>query len=105
MAHLKNLKSLLQSGLAILEQCVHLALTEKIPELAAILLSFNKCVDFVEGPYNSCQYQAEFFSSKTSNILCELSNVSQHTWWQFRSSVGIDVNHQNCIQQLVSLFQ
>jgi hypothetical protein len=32
------------------------------------------------------------------NILCELSNVSQHTWWQFCSSVGIDVNHQNCIQ-------
>jgi hypothetical protein len=50
--HLKNLKSLLQSCLAILEQCTHLALMEKSLELAAILLSFNKCVDFVEGPDN-----------------------------------------------------
>jgi hypothetical protein len=53
MTHLKNLKSLLQSCLAILKQCAHLALTEEILELAAILLSFNKCVDFVQGPDNS----------------------------------------------------
>jgi hypothetical protein len=61
MPHLKNLKSLLQSCLAILEECAHLALTEKLLDLAAILLSFNKCVDFVESPDSSSQYQTEFF--------------------------------------------
>jgi hypothetical protein len=57
MPHLKNLKSLLQSSLAIFEQCAHLALTENFLEFAAILLTFNKCVDFVEGPDNSSQYE------------------------------------------------
>jgi hypothetical protein len=59
MTHLKNLKSLSQSCLAILEQCAHLALAEEILECAAFLLSFNKCVDFVEGPDSSGQYQGE----------------------------------------------
>jgi hypothetical protein len=63
MAHLKNLKSLLQSCLAILEQCAHFALTEKFLDPATILLSFNKCVDFVESPDNSSPYQVKFFPS------------------------------------------
>jgi hypothetical protein len=62
MKHLKNIKSLLQSSLAIFEQCAHLALTKKFLDPAAILLSFNKCVDFVEGTDNSSQYGAELFS-------------------------------------------
>jgi hypothetical protein len=61
MPHPKGLKSLLQSCLAILEQCTNLTLVEKILEHAALLLSFNKCVDFVEGPDNSDQYQMELF--------------------------------------------
>jgi hypothetical protein len=81
MTHLKNLKSLLQSCLAILEQCAHLTLMEKILEFVAILLSFNKCVDFVEGPDSSGQYQGESFFSNSSNILCEFSNMFQYTWW------------------------
>jgi hypothetical protein len=52
---------LLQSSLAILEQCAHLALTEDFLELAAILLSLNKCVNFVEGPDNSSQWCFVFF--------------------------------------------
>jgi hypothetical protein len=87
MPHLKDLKSLLQSCLAIFEKCADLALTEKLFDLAAILLSFNKRVDFVESPDSRSQYQTEFFFSKASNILCELSNVSQHTWWQFSSCI------------------
>jgi hypothetical protein len=47
MSHLKNLNSLLQSCLAILEQLAHLALMEEILEFAGILLSFDKCVDFM----------------------------------------------------------
>jgi hypothetical protein len=62
MSHLKNLNPLLQSCLAILEQFAHLTLMEEILELAAILLSFNKSVDFVEGPDNSHQYEGGFFS-------------------------------------------
>jgi hypothetical protein len=54
-------QALLQSCLATLEQCAHLSLMQKILELAAILLSFNKCVDFLEGPEKSGQYQMEFF--------------------------------------------
>jgi hypothetical protein len=61
MPHLEKLKSLLQSCLAIIEQCAHLALTEKPLDPAAILLSFNKRVDFVESPNSSSQYQTEFF--------------------------------------------
>jgi hypothetical protein len=65
MTHPKHLKSLLQSCLAILEQFAHLALMEKFLELIAILLSFNKCVDFMEGPDSSGQYQGEFFFSQS----------------------------------------
>jgi hypothetical protein len=58
---------LLQSCPAILEQFAHLALTEEILECAAILLSFNKCVDFVKCPDNSrCQYEKEFFPSEAT---------------------------------------
>jgi hypothetical protein len=57
MTHLKNHKSLLQSSLAIFEQCAHFALTEKFLHFAAILLTFNKCVDLVEGPDNSIHYE------------------------------------------------
>jgi hypothetical protein len=60
MTCLKNLKSLLQSGLAILEQCTHLALMKEILECATLLLSFKKGVDFVEGPDNSCQDDGRF---------------------------------------------
>jgi hypothetical protein len=105
MPHLKNLKSLLQSCLAILEQCAHLALAEKLLDLAAILLGFHKCVDFLQGPDRSGQYQGEFFVSKSSNILPEFSNMLQYTWWQFPTHIRGDVNHQNCIQQLISLLQ
>jgi hypothetical protein len=60
MSHLENLKSLLHSCPTILEQFTHLTLMEEIFECAAILLSFNKCVDFVEGPDNSHQYEGVF---------------------------------------------
>ncbi|KAJ7936063.1 hypothetical protein B0H13DRAFT_1853763 [Mycena leptocephala] len=76
MPHLKGLKSLLQSSLAILEQGINLTLAEEILEHAALLLSFNKGVDFVEGPDNSATYSVNF------------------------PIVRIDVNHQNYIQQL-----
>jgi hypothetical protein len=60
MSHLKGLKSLLQSCPAILEQFAHLTLIEEILECAAILLSFNECVDFLEGPDNSHLYEIFF---------------------------------------------
>jgi hypothetical protein len=87
MPHLKIFKSLLQSCLAILEQCAHLALMKKILELVAILLSFNKSVDFVEGPDSSDQYQGDFFFSNSSNTLCEFPNMLQYTWWQFPTHI------------------
>ena len=49
-AHPKKIKSLCQSILAILEQCVHLSLAEELLDLAATLLGFNKGMDLVEGP-------------------------------------------------------
>jgi hypothetical protein len=87
MPHLKNLKSLLQSCLAILEECAHLALMEKLFDLAAILLSSNKRVDFMKSPDSSSQYQTESFFPKSNNILCEFPNLSQQTWWQFSSHI------------------
>jgi hypothetical protein len=36
-------------------------------------LSFDKCVDFLEGPNNSHQYEGVFFSQ-----------VEQHTLWTFQ---------------------
>jgi hypothetical protein len=57
MTHLKEIKSLLQSCLALLEQRAHLALTEKSLDFATLLLSFNKCMYFVEGPNSGGQDQ------------------------------------------------
>ena len=37
------------------------------------------------------------FRYRTSNILCEFSNMIQHTWWQFSTSFWLDMNHQDCI--------
>jgi hypothetical protein len=50
MTYLKNHKSLLQSCLAFLEQCAHFTLMEKALDFVAILLGFNKCMNFMEGP-------------------------------------------------------
>jgi hypothetical protein len=50
MAHLENLKSMLQSSPAILKQCAHFALTEEGLDFVAILLGFNKCINFMKGP-------------------------------------------------------
>jgi hypothetical protein len=55
MPYLKNHKTLLQSCLAILEQCAHFTLTEKFLEFATILLGFNKCMNFMKGPDSSGQ--------------------------------------------------
>jgi hypothetical protein len=49
-AHPKKIKSLCQSIFATLEQYVHLSLAEKLLDLAATLLGFNKGIDLVEGP-------------------------------------------------------
>jgi hypothetical protein len=56
MAHLKYIISLLQSCLAFLEQCAHLTLTEKALDFAAILLGFNKCMNFMKGPNSRGQF-------------------------------------------------
>jgi hypothetical protein len=50
MTCLEKIKPLLQSCLAFLEQCAHLALTEKLFELTALLFSLKKGMNLVEGP-------------------------------------------------------
>jgi hypothetical protein len=55
MAHLEYITSSLQSRLAFLEQCAHFALTEKALDFAAILLGFNKSMDFMKGPNSGGQ--------------------------------------------------
>jgi hypothetical protein len=45
----------LQSCLAFLEQSAHFTLTEKTLDFAAILLGFNKFMNFMKGPNNSAQ--------------------------------------------------
>jgi hypothetical protein len=50
MAHLKKIKPSLQSCLAFLEQCTHLALTEKVLDFATLLLGLNKGMDLMESP-------------------------------------------------------
>jgi hypothetical protein len=55
MAYLKNHKSLLQSCLAFLEQCAHFTLMEKSLDFVAILLGFNKCMNFMKGPNSGGQ--------------------------------------------------
>jgi hypothetical protein len=47
---------MLQSCLAFLEQCAHFTLTEKILDFAAILLGFNKCMNFLKGPNSGGQF-------------------------------------------------
>jgi hypothetical protein len=49
MAHLKEIKPLLQSCPAFLQQCAHLTLTEKSLEFATLLLGLNKGMDLMEG--------------------------------------------------------
>jgi hypothetical protein len=55
MACLKNHKTLLQPCLAFLEQYAHFTLTEKALDFTAILLGFNKCINFMKGPNCSGQ--------------------------------------------------
>jgi hypothetical protein len=50
VAHLKEIKPLLHSKLAILEQSAHFTVTEKTPDFAVDLLGFHKCMDLLEGP-------------------------------------------------------
>jgi hypothetical protein len=68
--------SLLQSCLAILEQCAHLAQAEKPFEPAATLLGFDKCVDFVEGSDRSSnikgQREHSFSREATHSVNCPI---------------------------------
>jgi hypothetical protein len=56
--------SLLQSCLAFLEQCAHFALTEKALDFAAILLGFNKCMNFMKG--SDCCQTESFITEKAT---------------------------------------
>jgi hypothetical protein len=55
--HLKKIKGLLQSCLAILEQCAHFTLMEKAPYFVFVLLGLNKGVYLVQCPKWSDQSQ------------------------------------------------
>ena len=63
-ADLEKSKPLLQSCLAPLEQCAHLALMEKLFHFTALLLGLDKGMDFVEGPDPSGQYQILSFTGQ-----------------------------------------
>jgi hypothetical protein len=57
VAHLKEIKPLLQSRLAFLQQCAHLSLTEKPLDFTTLLVGLNKGMDFMEGSESDSRYQ------------------------------------------------
>jgi hypothetical protein len=66
MAHLKYISALLQSCLTFLEQCTHFTLTEKALDFAAILLGFNKYMNFMKGPNGSQLVKQSFITEQAT---------------------------------------
>jgi hypothetical protein len=78
ITHLEKIKPLLQCDLAFLEQCAHLALTQKLLDLAAFLLSLEKGMNLVEGPNNSGQYCLISWTKYRQDTLKITQYVSTH---------------------------
>jgi hypothetical protein len=99
-AYLEKFKSLLQFCLAIPEQSIHFALTEKPLDFAAALLGLNKSMDLMEGPkfmWLLCQRD-----STKANILAESSNMVQNIHRQLSTCIRLHVGNNDCIEQVVS---
>jgi hypothetical protein len=102
MAHLKEIKPLLQSRLAFLQQCAHISLTEKSLDFATLLLGLNKGMDLMEGSESDSKYQLPSLRSR-SKILCKQPNILQHTRRQFCACIGLEMNNDDGVEQFMSL--
>lgn len=54
-SHVEHFKSSLHSGLATLEQCVHLALPKEVLDLVSVLLFCNKGIKLMKNPTDMYQ--------------------------------------------------
>jgi hypothetical protein len=59
VTHLKKIKSLFKSCFAIFEQGIQLPLAKELFDLAALLLSLKKGMNFVECPETCGHYQSD----------------------------------------------